>query len=444
MATNTPREPFDDTSPGDTQSSAGGAPNDRVAAADLIREKVARIYSEEPEAEQELAESQDTTRRSKHQQFMYDLGTSGKDLATIQTEWHTYYQNLQADEKHQVWQEFYASQSALTGQSQPSAGKAAQALAKHKQPAARAKRARAVAAKPGKLREARSAKDIQAAIKDTVSAGGKLETKHHLQSLLFGVGMGFVVLIIFLFGFFNEVVIAPFIQPSRVVAATPLIVSNSNSVASVANPEVIIPKINVEIPVNYNETSTDENTIENDLQSGVVHYPSTTLPGQTGNAAFFGHSSNNIFNKGKYKFAFVLLHTLVPGDTFYLAYNGKMYVYQVISRNIVDPSDVSVLNPVPGQTSTATLITCDPPGTSLHRLIVVGKQISPDPSGNTQAVATSAVTPAAPSSLPGNGPTLWGRFIKTSVGKASVVVVLGLVFLIGIRRINKQVAGPGL
>ena len=175
-----------------------------------------------------------------------------------------------------------------------------------------------------------------------------------------------------------------------------------------------------------------------------MHYPSTTLPGQTGNAAFFGHSSNNIFNKGKYKFAFVLLHTLVPGDTFYLAYNGKMYVYQVISRNIVDPSDVSVLNPVPGQTSTATLITCDPPGTSLHRLIVVGKQISPDPSGNTQAVATSAVTPAAPSSLPGNGPTLWGRFIKTSVGKASVVVVLGLVFLIGIRRINKQVAGPGL
>ena len=444
MATNTPREPLDDTSPGDTQSSAGGAPNDRVAAADLIREKVARIYSEEPEAEQELAESQDTTRRSKHQQFMYDLGTSGKDLATIQTEWHTYYQNLPADEKHQVWQEFYASQSALTGQPEPSAGKAAQALAKHKQPAARAKRARAVAAKPGKLREVRSAKDIQAAIKDTVSAGGKLETKHHLQSLLFGVGMGFVVLIIFLFGFFNEVVIAPFIQPSRVVAATPLIVSNSNSVASVANPEVIIPKINVEIPVNYNETSTDENTIENDLQSGVVHYPSTTLPGQTGNAAFFGHSSNNIFNKGKYKFAFVLLHTLVPGDTFYLAYNGKMYVYQVISRNIVDPSDVSVLNPVPGQTSTATLITCDPPGTSLHRLIVVGKQISPDPSGNTQAVATSAVTPAAPSSLPGNGPTLWGRFIKTSVGKASVVVVLGLVFLIGIRRINKQVAGPGL
>src|SRR5581483_9382364 len=86
----------------------------------------------------------------------------------------------------------------------------------------------------------RSKKDIQAAIRDKVKAGGKLEGKHHLQSLLFGLGMGTVVLIIFLFGFFNEVIIGPFIQPSRVEASTPLIV-DSNSVAPSANPEVIIP-----------------------------------------------------------------------------------------------------------------------------------------------------------------------------------------------------------
>jgi LPXTG-site transpeptidase (sortase) family protein len=426
MATNTPSGPPDDASPQDIQSLLAGAPNAH-AAADLIRGKVARIYSEEPGATQELAEAQDTTRRSKHQKFMYDLGTSGKDLATIQTEWHTYYQSLPDNEKHQVWQEFYASQSLLTGQSQTDNGAAAQRLAKHKQQAA----------KPRKLRDARSAEEVQAAIRHKVTAGGKLKAKHHLQSLLFGLGMGFVVLLIFLFGFFNEVVIAPFIQPSRVTAATPLIVS-SDSVTPSANPEVIIPKINVEIPVNYNEASTNENAIENDLQSGVVHYPTTALPGQTGNAAFFGHSSNNIFNKGKYKFAFVLLHTLVPGDTFYLAYSGKMYVYQVISRSIVDPSDVSVLNAVSGQTATATLITCDPPGTSLHRLIVVGKQISPDPSGNTEATTASA-TSTAPSSLPGNGPTLWGRLIKTFMGKVSVVVVLGLAFLLGIRWVNQRV-----
>jgi len=425
MATKPLNPPTDD----DPQaiSSLPGSPPDAQAAADLIRQKVSRIYDEEPDAEHELAEVDGVPGRSKHQQFMYDLGTSGKDLATIQTEWHTYYQSLPADEKHQVWQEFYASQSILTGQPRPSDKTSAQVLSKHKQQAA----------KPSKLRDVRSAQEMQVAIRHKVTAGGKLETKHHVQSLLFGLGMGLIVILIFLFGFFNEVVIAPFIQPSRVLAATPLIVS-SNSVASAANPEVIIPKINVEIPVNYNETSTDENAIENDLQGGVVHYPTTTLPGQTGNTAFFGHSSNNIFNRGKYKFAFVLLHTLVPGDTFYLAYGGKMYVYKVITRSIVDPSDVSVLNPIPGQTATATLITCDPPGTSLHRLVVVGQQISPDPSGNTTA-APAVIASTTPSSLPGNGPTLWSRLIKTAAGKVIVVIVLGLASLLSIRWLNKRV-----
>ena len=437
MATKPTPEPPDELSSSGSQPSGAGASAGQQAA-DIIREKVARIYGEEPDTAEELIEAENTPKRSKHQQFMYDLGTSGKTLAEIQTEWHNYYQDLPANEKHQVWQEFYASQSAITGQPARHDGSAPnqQALSKHKQQAARSKRPK-TAGKPPKLRDARNVKEIQAAIKETVSAGGKLEAKHHFQSLLFGLGMGLIVVIIFLFGFFNEVVIAPFIQPGRTAADTPLIV-NSTSVAPTANPEVIIPKINVEIPVNYSETSTNESTIENALQDGVVHYPTTSVPGQAGNAAFFGHSSNNIFNKGKYKFAFVLLHTLIPGDTFYLTYNSKVYVYKVITRSIVDPSDVGVLNPVAGQAATVTLITCDPPGTSLHRLIVVGQQISPDPSGNTQSASTTAST-TQPAALPGNGPTLWGRLIKTFAGKTSIAIVVGLACLISIRWVNKRI-----
>ncbi len=425
MATNSSQTPTDDDAAEASAKPYGAA--DAQAAADLIRQKVARLYAEEPDAEQQLTEAEAADHRSDHQQFMYRLGTSGKDLAAIQTEWHDYYQSLPAAEKHRVWQEFYASQPLLTTRAPADDGAAAQTLAKHKQQAA----------KPRKLRDARSAGQVQSAIRDKVTAGGQLQAKHHLQSLLFGLGMGAVVLLIFLFGFFNEVVIAPFIQPSRASSSTPLIIA-SDSTAQTATPEVIIPKINVEIPVDYSETSTNENTIENDLENGVVHYPTTVLPGQTGNAAFFGHSSNNIFNKGKYKFAFVLLHTLVQGDTFYLSYNGKMYVYKVISRSIVEPNDVSVLNSVAGQTATATLITCDPPGTSLHRLVVVGQQISPDPSANTAAAVTSS-TPAQPVSLPGNGPTLWTRFIGTVAGKIITVLVLGLGGLLAIRWATKQI-----
>ncbi len=403
---------------------------DASLASEVIRKKLDRIYAEEPEATQELAEAAaKTSGRSKHQQFMYNLGTSGKDLATIQTEWHTYYDSLPDKEKHTVWQEFYASQSALTHHAKHPAASDAQALAKHKNQAARSRTAQPASS--------RNSKDIQTAIRDKVTAGGKLQKKHHLQSLLFGLGMGLIVIIIFLFGFFNEVFIAPFVQPSRATAATPLIIS-SDSVAPSSTPEVIIPKINVQIPVNYNQTSTSEAAIEGDLDHGVVHYPTTAVPGQQGNVAIFGHSSNNIFNKGKYKFAFVLLHTLTEGDTFYLTYDSKVYVYKVISRKVVEPSEVGVLGPVPGQTATATLITCDPPGTSLRRLVVVGQQISPDPGNNTAATAPDATASTAGTSLPGNGPTLWGRFISTGIGKAFVAITVLVACLAIFRGLSKK------
>jgi LPXTG-site transpeptidase (sortase) family protein len=421
--------PLDSTGSNNSQPSTSGAGDvvEPEIAANLIREKVSRLYASEPNAQQEFAETTETKQLSVHQQFMYTLGTSGKDLATIQTEWHNYYQRLPDHEKHTVWQEFYSShaQAIQPVSAAVPAANEAQSFANHKHAAAKPPRAKAAPRQKKRITDARSTEEVRAAVRDSVTAGGKLGIKHHIQSLLFGLSMGLLVVIIFLFGFFNEVILAPFYQPSRHAAATPLIV-DASSVAPTDKTEVIIPKINVEIPVNYTETSTNEADIENDLESGVVHYPSTTLPGQAGNAAFFGHSSNNIFNKGKYKFAFVLLHTLVPGDTFYLTYGGKVYVYKVITKDIVKPTDVSVLNPIAGQISTATLITCDPPGTSLNRLIIVGQQISPDPTGNPTVTTAAAPVSGAtvPVSLPGNGPTLLSHVLKTVFGKTTAIIIL--------------------
>lgn len=390
-------------------------------AADLIRERLNQIYGAEPNAKEEMAETEVMPRRSTHQEFMYRLSTSGKSLAEIQTEWHNYYVALPDDQKHQVWQEFYASNARTPVQAASEQQQAAQ------QPIidSRAKDGIVVAdhvptPRPAthrpKLRPAdlRDPKQIKEVILHHVSAGGKLKGKHHLQSLLFGVGSGLIVVVIFLFGFFNEVVIAPFIQPSRTAAATPIIV-DPTAVPTSSTPQIIIPKINVEIPVDYSQTTTNESDIENGLENGIVHYPTTAIPGQNGNAAYFGHSSNNIFNKGKYKFAFVLLHELVPGDTFYITSTNKTYVYKVISKEIVKPTDVGVLDAVAGHTATATLITCDPPGTSLNRLVVVGEQISPDPSGNSAGSNVASVSPvtSTQAQLPGNGPTLWTRLWRS-------------------------------
>jgi sortase A len=135
----------------------------------------------------------------------------------------------------------------------------------------------------------------------------------------------------------------------------------------------------------------------------VVHYANTALPGQIGNNVIVGHSSNNFFNGGKYKFAFVLLDRLQIGDTFMLNYEGTRYVYRVFNRKVVEPTDFSLIQPT--DKPVATLITCDPPGTSWQRLIIQGEQISPDPNTATE-VQEQAVDPKA-TVVPGNAPSLW-------------------------------------
>jgi sortase A len=237
-----------------------------------------------------------------------------------------------------------------------------------------------------------------------------------LRSLAFGFACGGLVVLAFLFTVFNQLVITPFIQPSKNVV-TPPAVDTSGALIN-TSPRVLIPRINVEIPIVYNLTTTNENQFELALDQGVVHYPTTAFPGQAGNAAFFGHSSNNIFNPGKYKFAFVLLHELTVGDDFYLAYNDKLYTYQVTDRRIVKPTEISVLGPVAGQAYTATLITCDPPGTSNNRLVVIGEQIDPDPNASTvptapDASSSQSTTPASSGSLPGNGPGFLTRLWRS-------------------------------
>lgn len=399
--------------PSPPRETAGANP-----AADLVRRKLESIYADEPRVKRELAEAKSAQKRSKHQEFMYALSTSGKSLADIQTEWHNYYLGLPDHEKHEVWQEFYEN-NTRTSQLAPTHAPQKTIPTKPAHPS-RAKRRRTPKTKP--TVDPRQPSEIKQQLIDKVSAKGKLKPKHHLQSLAFGLGMGFLTLLIFMFGFFNEVIIAPFIHPNQRASATPLIVGTETEAADKPD-EIIIPKINVEIPVDYSQNTTNEATIEQALEDGVVHYPTTELPGQKGNAAFFGHSSGNIFSSGKYKFAFVLLHELRAGDTFYIVKDHKIYSYKVIDRKIVPPTQVSVLDDIPGQVATATLITCDPPGTSLNRLVVVGQQVNPNPVENVTASAKPTKAASASTSLPGNGPNTWQRFIGTVYGK---VIVAGV------------------
>jgi LPXTG-site transpeptidase (sortase) family protein len=138
-------------------------------------------------------------------------------------------------------------------------------------------------------------------------------------------------------------------------------------------------------------------------------YADTALPGQDGNLVIVGHSSGNIFNKGQYKYVFSLLRKLDDGDTFYLQKDSKLYTYQIYKKEIVKPTDVGVLAPQSDSPATATLITCDPPGVSTNRLVVVGKQISPDPAANVQLASSGQIASTKTALIPSDSPTLWSR-----------------------------------
>lgn len=376
-------------------------------AINIIRSKIAALYQDEPNAKEEISEDKQVHgHRSKHQEYMHKLSTSGKSLAEIQTAWHNYYVNLPDSEKHQVWQEFYEAHGH---------GDQAKTPTHHKkeEPPKRPPSHKAHTSQGSKTIKPGTVADIKKKIAKSVSTQGKLSKKQHLHSILFGFGAGAFVLLVFLFGFFNERFIAPFITPSKNVSSTPIIIDPDSAKAG-PNPEIIIPKINVEIPVVYDASSINEEAIQAGLKDGVVHYPTTPDPGQKGNAVIVGHSSNNIFNSGKYKFAFVLLNKLEKGDTFYLTKNGTRYAYRIYEKKIVSPDDVSVLR-ANNKIATATLITCDPPGTSINRLLVIGEQISPSPAKNKKT-QNKQIAENTPEVIPGNAESLWHRFTSWLFG----------------------------
>jgi LPXTG-site transpeptidase (sortase) family protein len=168
----------------------------------------------------------------------------------------------------------------------------------------------------------------------------------------------------------------------------PVAGTTGSNVIPAAN-TITIPKINVHAPVIY-EPSVIEADVQRALENGVVHYGNTAVPGQAGNSVIFGHSSNDWWEPGNYKFVFVLLDKLAPGDRFTVDYQSKRYTYEITGSKVVEPTDIGVLN----QTTepTFTLITCTPPGTSLRRLVVTAKQVDPSPA---QVVTKATPTPGA-------------------------------------------------
>ena len=369
------------------QSDSGVRSNSQDAAAELMRSQIDRIYDEhDPQA----PKASTGTYHQTHSERTDHDAASNADAHWKQyhTAWQSYYQ--------QYYERYYVSQIQKR-QSHIATGKTTVEAAQPQQ-----------AAEVTPLTRDQAVDELRDKLIAQVKDGSKSVRKsRHFMPIVAAlvVGLTFALLQ------YNRLIVAQvkaYVSPGSISAENIVIDPTIDTKVNPA-PKIIIPKINVDAPVVYDVPSIDEHVVQDKLKSGVVHYPipgASSLPGQKGNTVVLGHSSNDVFDDGAYKFVFVQLDKLEVGDTFYLNYNGTRYTYSVTEKKVILPTEVSSLV-IATDKPIATLVTCTPVGTALKRLVVMAEQISPDPAVATQAAATDTTKPASP--IAGNSPTFFER-----------------------------------
>ena len=238
----------------------------------------------------------------------------------------------------------------------------------------------------------------------------QVKKSRHYAPIMTAVVFAFV----FLFLQYNQFLFATvhaYISPGSIDSQN-IIVDPTSSTKVGPEPKLIIPKINVEAPMVYGADPLNNDAVENELRNGVVHYPianAASVPGQNGATTILGHSSMDVFDDGKYKFVFVQLSKLGEGDNFYINYQGTRYTYSVTKKEIISPNEIAKVTPTDASKPSVILITCEPPGTALKRLLVFADQVSPDPSKAKKADNPSPTNQTATQSIRGDSPSTLER-----------------------------------
>lgn len=359
-------------------------PTSRDAAADLMRQQIDTIY-DEPQPNETAAISIDeqtgkVTQGVAQTANPYEQTHSEKEdvqaaeqNAAIQQHWQKY---------HSAWQQYYQMYYERYYQAE---------VQRHiVNNAAPIKAASKRKEEPEGMTEKQAVSELRGELLEKVKAQGKKirKSRHFMPAIVAAC-----VALLFIFLQYNQIIFAnvlAYTTPASLDTVNSYI-DPSTDVAVGPEPLLTIPKLAVQAPVIYDLTSIDEAVVESKLQSGVVHYPikgADAFPGEVGNTVILGHSANDVFAAGDYKFVFLRLEQLQDGDYFYLNYNGKRYTYIVTGRKVISPSQVSELA-VATDKPIATLVTCVPVGTSTNRLLVFGEQVAPDPSTASTQTSTS-------------------------------------------------------
>lgn len=145
---------------------------------------------------------------------------------------------------------------------------------------------------------------------------------------------------------------------------------------------IVIPSIGVDTPIVQRQTKDYDAFVNgdfsNELENGVVKYPTSPAPGQKGNIFLFGHTSQEYRKHNKYGTVFRNIPNLTAGDEIQLVREGELYRYQVITTEIVSPKKVgeSYLKYANLSEEYLTLMGCYPIGRADKRMLIFAKRIS--------------------------------------------------------------------
>ncbi|MBQ6510707.1 class E sortase [Candidatus Saccharibacteria bacterium] len=373
----------------------------RQTAAELAREKVIASYSAS-----NLEASKERTTSHVKQKTVTD-----EEWKKYHSAWQNYYQKYYSEYYANAAKQYVATEK-LKSERRKNEG------IEEEEKAVEPPRPSSIISSAATEAEEESIKEtLRKKIRKKATENAKKSRRHRR---LFPIFSGIAVVLIILFLQYNRLIFAPimaYVSPGNSSSDGITAIDPTISQPVGPEPKLIIPKLNVDVPVHF---GIDSSQVMEAMNTGVAHYMipgANAFPGQIGNLVITGHSAGDIYSNIQYKFIFSGLERLENGDLIYINYESTRYTYSVVKKETVEPSNVAAVTPDTDKPQ-LILVTCTPLGTSRYRLLVTAEQINPSYE-NSPTQEPSIEIADDSNNLPSNEPSFFEKIWNWLTGQSN-------------------------
>ena len=393
-------------------SETGGPSSDlaRQAAAQLARKKVLAAYSGSAQKSFKNAKNSDNSDAAHFKNEAVTPKIDSESWRKYHSAWQSYYQKYYNDYYSKAAQDYIAKERLRDAREKAEEEEILSSLTKITK---KSDQESGLSLKQGASNQQTDESEpnqIQNRLRRRIQklATDKAKTSRRKKRFI-PIFAGLAVVLFILFLQYNRLIFAPimaYVSPGNAPASGIDAIDPTVTQTVSADPRLIIPKLNIDVPVHFGIAL---NEVMGAMNNGVAHYRiagASAYPGEIGNFVITGHSAGDIYSSNPYKYIFSGLERLEDGDLIYVNYNSVRYTYRVIKKEVVEPSDVAALV-VETNKPLLTLVTCTPLGTSRYRLLVTAEQISPNYDESNPIEQVTPVTEPSEEVLPSNEPSFF-------------------------------------